>query len=88
MTVRFDLHDTFFFLADSLYILFFYPSDLVVGFVDREYSVSEGDGSITVFVEIKQGIVGSGETVTLEFTTRDNTATSMFRIEEYLFWIP
>ena len=47
--------------------------------------MSEGDGSVTVFVEIKQGTVGGGETVTLEFTTRDNTATSMSATEEYLY---
>ena len=40
---------------------------------------------MTVFVEIKQGTVGGGETVTLEFTTRDNTATSMSATEEYLY---
>ena len=70
------------FLTLKLFIFFF--SDLIVGFVDTTYNVSEGDGNVTVLVEIKQGTVGNGETITLEFTTRSNTATSMSTTEEYL----
>ena len=38
--------------------------------------MSEGDGTVTVTVEIKQGTVGDGQTFSLEFTTRDNKALS------------
>ena len=53
---------------------------LAIGFVQTVYSVSEGDGNVTVVVEIKQGTVGSGETVSLEFITQDITATGTFFI--------
>ena len=42
------------------------------------YSVSEGDGSVTVVVEIKQGTVGGGETVSVAFATKDKTATGTY----------
>ena len=40
------------------------------------YSVSKRDGTVTVTVEIKQGIEGNGQNISLKFTTRDNTALS------------
>ena len=52
--------------------------ELVVGFVQTLYFVSEGDGSIIVIVEIKQGTVRGGETVSLEFTTKDRSATGTY----------
>ena len=62
----------------------YFNQEVIVGFVDTAYSVSEGDVSVNVTVEIKQGKVGNGETVILELTTRDNTATSMSTTEKYL----
>ena len=38
--------------------------------------MSESDGTVTVTVEIKKGTVGDGQTVSLEFNTRDNRALS------------
>ena len=52
------------------------PLELIVGFVDTVYSVLEGVGTVTVLVEIKAGTVGDEETVRMEFTTRDKTASS------------
>ena len=49
---------------------------LFVGFQKTVYSVSESDGTVTVSVEIKKGTVGDGQTVSLNFITRDNTALS------------
>ena len=42
------------------------------------YFVSEGDGSVTVVVEIKQGTVGGGETVSVDFVTKDKTAAGTY----------
>ena len=64
----------------ALFLLNLFPLELVVGFQKTVYSVSEGDGIATVIVEIKQGTVGNGQTVSLEFTTGDNTA-----ISEYIY---
>ena len=50
--------------------------ELIIRFVDTVYSVSEAVGTVMVLVEIKAGTVGDGETVRLQFTTRDNTASS------------
>ena len=36
------------------------------------YSVTEGDGNVTVTVGILNGTVGAGETVILQFSTRDD----------------
>ena len=58
------------------YFLLLFPLELIVGFVDTVYSVSEAVGTVTVLVEIKAGTVGDGETVRMEFTTRDKTASS------------
>ena len=61
-----------------LFIFNFYSPtilELVVGFVETSYSVSERDGSVTVAVEIKRGTVGDGETVSVKFATKDKTAT-------------
>ena len=58
----------------TLFLLTLFPLELVVGFQKTVYSVSEGDGTATIIVEIKQGTVGNGQTVSLEFTTGDNTA--------------
>ena len=52
------------------------PLELIVGFVETVYSVIESVGDVMVLVEIKAGTVGDGETVRLQFTTRDNTASS------------
>ena len=57
-----------------------FPLELVVGFQKTVYSASECDGTANVIVQIKQGTVGNGETVSLEFTTGDNTA-----ISEYIY---
>ena len=38
--------------------------------------MSESDGTVPVTVEIKKGTVGDGQTVSLNFTTRDNTSLS------------
>ena len=38
--------------------------------------MSESDGTVPVTVEIKKGTVGDGQTVSLNFITRDNTALS------------
>ena len=46
--------------------------ELTVGFVKTVYSVSEGDGNVTVTVGILNGTVGAGETVILKFSTRDD----------------
>ena len=52
--------------------------ELVVGFVQTLYFVSEGDGSVIVIVEIKQGTVRGGDTVSLEFATKDKSATGIY----------
>ena len=49
---------------------------MIIGFVDTVYSVSEAVGTVMVLVEIKAGTVGDGETIRLNFTTKDNTASS------------
>ena len=58
------------------YFLLLSPLELIVGFIDTVYSVSEAVATVTVLVEIKAGTVGDGETVRMEFTTRDKTASS------------
>ena len=58
------------------YFLLLSPLELIFGFVDTVYFVSEAVGTVTVLVEIKAGTVGDGETVRLEFTTRNSTASS------------
>ena len=50
--------------------------ELIIGFVDTVYSVSEAVGTVMVLVEIKAGTGGDGETIRLNFTTKDNTASS------------
>ena len=57
-----------------------FPLELVVGFQKTVYSASEGIGTANIIVEIRHGTVGNGETVSLEFTTEDNTA-----ISEYIY---
>ena len=52
--------------------------ELVVGFVRTVYSVSEGDGSVIAVIVIKQGTVGGGETVSVDFATKDKTATGTY----------
>ena len=52
------------------------PLELIVGFVDTVYSVIEAVDTVMVLVEIKAGTVGDGEIVRLQFTTRNNTASS------------
>ena len=57
------------------YFLWLSPLELIVGFVDTVYSVSEAVGTVMVLVEIKAGTARDGEPVKLEFT-RDKTASS------------
>jgi len=52
--------------------------ELVVGFAETSYTVFEGDGVATVSVVITQGSVGMGETVSLNFSTTDDTAIGMY----------
>ena len=52
--------------------------ELTVGFVKTVYSVSEGDGTVTVTVGILDGTVGAGETVILQFSTRNDLAVGMY----------
>ena len=44
------------------YFLLLSPLELIVGFVDTVYSVSEAVATVTVLVEIKAGTVRDGET--------------------------
>ena len=51
---------------------------MVVGFTKTLYAVSEGDGVAIVTVEIFEGTVGDRESFTLQFSTQDNTAKSVY----------
>ena len=57
---------------------FFVFLGVVVGFTKTLYAVSEGDGVAIVTVEIFEGTVGVGESFTLQFSTQDNTAKSVY----------
>ena len=48
-------------------------SDIVIGFEETQYSVDEGDGTVTLNVVVLQGVVSG--TVTLQVSTEDGSAT-------------
>ena len=50
---------------------------MTVGFLKTVYSVSEGDGTVTLTVGILSGTVGTGESVTLQFSTTAGSAVGM-----------
>ena len=53
------------------------PVPVVIGFSETSYTVSESEGTATVTVEILEGTVAD-DSITVQFSTRDNTALRMF----------
>ena len=51
---------------------------MVVGFRKATYTVSEDDDVAIVTVDIFEGTVGDGESFSLQFCTKDNTAKSVY----------
>ena len=68
----------FFKIINHDVLLQLFSLELTVGFVKTVYSVSEGDGTVTVTVGILDGTVGAGETVILQFSTRNDLAVGMY----------
>ena len=54
-------------------ILIFFPIELIIGFLDTIYSVSEGDRFVLVKVGILSGHVAN-ENVSIQFFTQDDSA--------------
>ena len=67
-----------------LWISFLGP--VVIGFSETSYTVSESEGTATVTVEILEGTVAD-DSITVQFSTRDNTALRMFMSLAHLFML-